>query len=185
LATIAGQLRMPDKQALSGAAVYVFEQRPGAAERYLGVASTSSRGTYRFRVRAQANASYRLVYLGAPSIRPASRTIALSVPARTSLRVNRRHLVNGQSVRFRGALASPPSGVAAGKLVELQTKLSGRWQTFRTIRTDARGRWAASYRFRRTRGLVHYSFRARLPAEAGYPFAPGATHRIGVTVRGR
>jgi hypothetical protein len=185
LATLAGRLRMADKQPLTGAAVYVFEQRPGGAERYLGTASTNSRGGYRFRVRALANAGYRLVYLGAPSVRPATRTVSLSVPGQTTFHVKRRRLVNGQAVRFKGRLAVAPAGLAAGKLVELQTKLSGRWQTFRTVRSDARGRWASSYRFRRTRGLVRYAFRVRLPAEAGYPFASGATPRIRVTVRGR
>ena len=107
------------------------------------------------------------------------------MPARTRMSVNDRRLLNGQSVNFRGRLAVPPTGLAAGKLVELQTKLSGRWQTFRTIRTDAQGRWSSAYRFRRTRGVVRYRFRARLPREAAYPYETGTSRSVRVTVRGR
>ena len=93
-------------------------------------------------VRAGANQQLKLYYLGAPSVRPAIKVIDLEVPARTAFRVSDRRLLNGQSVTFGGRVAVPPTGMAArGKLVELQTKLSGRWQTFRTVRTDAQGRW--------------------------------------------
>ena len=63
--------------------------------------------------------------------------------------------------------------------------LSGRWQTFRTARTDQAGRWALPYRFARTRGVQRYRFRVELPHEAGYPFADGASNSLLVRVRGR
>ena len=63
-------------------------------------------------------------------------------------------------------------------------RLSDRWQTFRTTRTDAAGRWAIRYRFKRTRGVQRFRFRARLPREAGYPFAAGASRSLTVRVRG-
>ena len=73
---------------------------------------------------------------------------------------------------------------AGGKLVELQARLSDRWQTFRTARTDGAGRWAIRYRFKRTRGVQHFRFRARLPREASYPFAAGGSRPLTVRVRG-
>ena len=72
----------------------------------------------------------------------------------------------------------------AGKLVELQVVLSGRWQTFRTTRTGPDGSWTVRYAFRRTCGVVRYRFRARLPAEAGYAFQTGRTKEVSVQVRG-
>lgn len=74
---------------------------------------------------------------------------------------------------------------AGGKLVELQVVLAGRWQTFRTASTDSAGRWKLPYGFARTRGVQRYRFRARLPHEAGYPFADGTSRTIQVQVRGR
>ena len=72
-----------------------------------------------------------------------------------------------------------------GKLVQLEVLLSGRWQTFRTARTDQEGRWALPYRFARTRGVQWYRFRVELPREAGYPFGAGASKSLRVRVKGR
>jgi hypothetical protein len=63
--------------------------------------------------------------------------------------------------------------------------LSGDWQTFRTTVTSASGAWKVPYRFQRTCGLTRYRFRARIPAEAGYPFETGFTRPVSVAVRGR
>jgi hypothetical protein len=70
-------------------------------------------------------------------------------------------------------------------LVELQVKQpTGRWTTFRTLRSDAQGRWALRYRFRYVRCHATYRLRAHIPAEAGYPFAPGSSRARVVSVRG-
>lgn len=182
-AAISGRLETRDGRALANTIVYVFAG--GASQRYLGTATTDAAGRYRYIIRASSSSTLRLVYLGAPAIRPAVKEVELEVPAQSSFKVNHRRLVNGQRAVFGGRLAVPPKGLATGKLVELQTRLSGRWQTFRTVRTDSAGRWRSAYRFRRTRGLVRYRFRARLPREAAYPFATGKTRSLGVTVRGR
>ncbi len=182
---VTGRLLTKDARALAGSLIYVFSRGGDGVERFAGTATTDAAGRYRYMVRAGANQQLKLYYLGAPSVRPAIKVIDLEVPARTAFRVSDRRLLNGQSVTFGGRLAVPPTGMAAGKLVELQTKLSGRWQTFRTVRTDAQGRWRSAYRFRRTRGLIRYRFRARLPREGSYPFATGTTRSVRVTVRGR
>jgi hypothetical protein len=98
--------------------------------------------------------------------------------------VRPRNLRNGHSVTFSGRLRGlpvPPSG----KLVELQVRFPTGWQTFKTIRTNSTGKWAARYRFTRTRGSVRYRFRARMPRETGYPFDTGVSHSVSVRVRGR
>ncbi len=182
---ITGRLLTKDGRALAGSLVYVFSRGADAVERYSGTATTDAAGRYRYMVRAGANQQLKLFYLGAPSVQPAMRLVELEVPARTRFSASDRRLVNGQSITFSGRLSVPPTGIAAGKLIELQTKLSGRWQTFRTIRSDAAGVWRSAYRFRRTRGLVRYRFRARLPREAAYPYGTGVTKSIRVTVRGR
>ena len=109
--------------------------------------------------------------------------LKLIVPAATTAHVDHRSLRNGHTVRFSGRLRGlpPPPG---GKLIELQVRFPKSWQTFKTARTDAGGRWSARYRFARTRGVVRYRFRARLPREAGYPFATGRSRSLTVRVRG-
>lgn len=184
-AVISGRLQTKDGGALPATPLFLFSSTPGGAERYAGFVNTDAAGRYRHVVKAGANEVLRFAYLGSPSIRPVSRAVRLEVPGRTTLRASRRRLVNGQRVIFGGRLSVAPVGLAARKLVELQTRLSGRWQTFRTVPTDSGGLWKTAYRFRRTRGVVRYRFRVRIPREAGYPFVTGVTRSIRVTVRGR
>ena len=127
------------------------------------------------------NAAVRVRGLIADAARP--RRSRLRVPAASSLRVSRRRVLNGQAVTFRGRLRTQPVP-AGGKLVELQVRLSGRWQTFRTMRTGPAGEWAIRYRFKRTRGVQRFRFRLALPGETGYPFEPGVSRSVKVRVRG-
>lgn len=182
---VSGTLKTTNGALLASTPLFVYISAPGGGERYAGLVNTDSAGRYRYVVKATSNEQLRFAYLGGPSIRPVSRTVTLKVPAQTTLRASRRRVLNGQRVVFGGRLAAAPIGLASGKLVELQTRLSGRWQTFRTVRTDAAGRWRSAYRFRRTRGVVRYRFRAGLPREAAYPFEGGRTRSIRVTVKGR
>jgi hypothetical protein len=90
---------------------------------------------------------------------------------------------NGESVIFSGRLLGRPLP-EGGKLVDLQVKLRGRWRTFAAPRADSAGRWSYEYRFEATRGLVRYSFRARIRREAAYPYELGHSRIVRVTVRG-
>ena len=99
--------------------------------------------------------------------------------------MSRRAVRNRQAVTFRGRVRTLPAA-GGGKLVELQVRLSHRWETFRTTRTDA------------DRSLVDpLPVQARLPRradasasaracrrEAGYPFDPGSSRRVRVRVTG-
>jgi hypothetical protein len=69
-------------------------------------------------------------------------------------------------------------------LVELQAKRGRRWQTFGTARSSRAGRYRFSYPFTRTGGVQYYVLRARVPRQAGYPYATGASRPEIVVVRG-
>jgi hypothetical protein len=109
--------------------------------------------------------------------------VTLNVRARTTMHSSRRHAVNGQSVRFYGRIRTGPIP-DQGKLVELQVWVRGRWRTFATTRAGRTGRWHYDYRFDGTRGHTAYRFRAKIPPEAGYPFATGRSRVVRVAVRG-
>jgi hypothetical protein len=155
-----------------------------AAEHPLATLRTDGHGRWAYLARATSTSVIRIYHAGTATTLPSQREVKLLVPAASTIRAAPRRLLNGQIVTFRGLLRSRPLPVA-GKLVELQVVLSGRWQTFQTARTDSRGRWSVRYRFRRSCGLVHYRFRAHLPAEAGYPFEAGRTRPVPIAVRGR
>ena len=102
---LTGRLLTKDGRALAGSQIYVFSRGADGAERYAGTATTDAAGRYRYMVRASANQTLKLFYLGAPSVRPAIKVVDLEVPARTGFSVSDRRLLNGQSVTFSGRLA--------------------------------------------------------------------------------
>ena len=130
---IAGRLRTPDRRAIPSATVRVF-----GAGVLLGSTKTDKGGRFSLRVRARVSTPLLVIYSGSSVIRPVVKVLDLQVPASSTLGVSRRRVLNGQRVIFGGRLAQR-AALPAGKLVELQTKLSGGWQTFRTTRTNARG----------------------------------------------
>lgn len=181
---IAGRIANRDGEGIAGAQVEVFSATRTTPEQLVGVLQTDQEGRYRYTATGSSSRTLRFAYAGTPLILPTERKVKLRVPAATSMRVNRRRVLNGDAVTFRGKVRGLPVP-ADGKLVELQVYLSGRWQTFRTTRADQAGGWAIRYRFKRTRGVQHFRFRASLPREAGYPFEAGASRSLTVRVRGR
>jgi 5-hydroxyisourate hydrolase-like protein (transthyretin family) len=181
---IRGRLANRDGRAVAGASIQVFSRSVTSAEQLVGVVQTNAEGRFSYRASGTMSRTLRLAYGGSPLILPAQRQVRLRVPAAGSLRVSRRRVLNGQTVRFSGSVRAQPLP-PGGKLVALQVRLSGRWQTFRTTRTDSAGRWSIPYRFKRTRGVQRYRFRLGLPPEAGYPFAAGASRSLVVRVRGQ
>jgi hypothetical protein len=182
-ARVVGRLVDPNGQGIAGAEVRTFSGSSVSPEQLVAIMPTGGDGRFRYRVSGSTSRTLRFVFPGSPLVLPAERAIAMSVPALTSLRVSRSRVLNGQAVTFTGRLKTQPAP-PGGKLVELQARLSDRWQTFRTTRTDAAGQWAIGYRFKRTRGVQRFRFRARLPREASYPFAAGGSRSRAVRVRG-
>jgi hypothetical protein len=181
---LAGQLRTRDGAAIAGAEVQILERSAVAAEHLVATLRTDAHGRWLYLAHATSTSFFRVYHPGTATTLPSLREVKLLVPAASTIRATPRRLINGQTVTFRGLLRSRPLPVA-GKLVELQVVLSGRWQTFQTARTDRRGAWKLKYRFRRSCGVTHYRFRAQLPTEAGYPFEAGRTRPIAIVVRGK
>jgi hypothetical protein len=177
-ATIAGRLTADDGRAIGGVAIQLF-----ASEQLIDTGTTDQNGRIRVSVVGTRSQELRLVYAGSSMALPTQTMLKLRVPAATSARVSRNRVRNGQSVTFRGRLRGLPVP-AVGKLVEIQVRFTDRWQTFRTTRSDALGRWSSRYRFQRTQGVQNYRFRVRLPKEAGYPFETSVSRTLAVQVSG-
>jgi hypothetical protein len=125
--------------------------------------------------------------------------------AQTSGKQGKRAIRNGQAARFSGTIPGP---YAANRVVALEALIGrgcgkhthkgrsaaaakkrkrcvpNKWRTFKTTRTDARGRYSDTYRFTQTHGVANYSFRATVPSQAGYPYLEGTSDVQQVTVRG-
>ena len=105
------------------------------------------------------------------------------VPARSSITVDRRGVLNGESVTFSGRLVGRPLP-DGGKLVDLQVKLRGRWRTFAAPRADSAAAGATPTASRPPAASSRYRFRARIRREAAYPYELGHSRIVRVTVRG-
>jgi hypothetical protein len=182
--TISGRLQNRDGQPIADAEIVVLSQAAGTTEQLAVTLRTDAQGNFTHVMQASSTQTLRFVFQGTALMLPSQSEVSLSVPAASTIRARPRRLRNGGTVRFVGGVRSLPIP-PAGKLIELQVVLSGDWQTFRTTHTDAAGAWDVPYRFERTCGLTRYRFRARLPAEASYPFETGVTRAVNVRVRGR
>jgi hypothetical protein len=94
--------------------------------------------------------------------------------------------VGGAPIMFSGRVGTLGASVPAdGLAVELQFRLPGSgWSEFRTVQTDATGRFHYPYAFSDddSRG-VRFQFRAYFSGEAAWPYEPAASHPVAVTAR--
>lgn len=169
---------------VAGASVSVYQLVPEEVEAQVGTVTTGSDGSFTYEVPAESSRRLRFVYGGTATTLPSEGSAELLVHGSSTLKVDHDHVLNGQSVTFSGEVEGRPLP-EKGKLIELQYRASDEWVTFRTIRSDAKGRWSIEYPFKRTCGTEVYRFHARLPGEAGFPLLPGHSNVISVTVRGR
>jgi hypothetical protein len=94
--------------------------------------------------------------------------------------------IGGAPVIFSGQIAHTSATIpATGRPIELQFRVGDTpWSEFRTVQTDARGRFRYPYSFSDddSRG-VRFQFRAYAPAQPGWPYEPGFSRPVAVTGR--
>jgi hypothetical protein len=178
-----GRVANSDGQPIEAATVEAIEKRSDGTTVPLGLATTTSKGTFGYVLRATRNRDVVFRYGGSRRIGAATAAFRLRVPAASSIEADRTTLRNGEAVVFSGRVASRPLP-RSGKLIEMQAYFRGRWRTFSTFRAGPRGEWKFRYQFGATLGRVTYRFRARLPSEGGYPFVTGNSRVAKVVVLG-
>jgi hypothetical protein len=94
--------------------------------------------------------------------------------------------IGGRPIVFRGKVEAAGAAIPPdGKAVQLQFRVRGvPWTQFRTIQTDANGRFSYPYRFTDddSRG-IGFEFRAFAPAQSDWPYEPAGSGPV--AVRGR
>jgi hypothetical protein len=181
---LAGALVDGSGNPVGGETVQVYSRPPEGDETLVATLTTGAEGHFAYALDARASQALRFAYGGTATRLPAEDKVGLLVTGRSTFSVNRQRILNGQSVVFSGRVQGRPLP-EAGKLIELQVRLSDEWSTFRTIRSKADGSWRIPYPFQRTCGLEHFRFRAALPGEAGWPLEPGHSPVLAVTVKGQ
>jgi hypothetical protein len=183
--TIAGRLTGAGGAPIGAAQVDVLST-PAYAGAKQTLTSVLTEANGRFTLRLPADSSSRTLRfeysdaVGGPPV--AARTLMLGVRAGVALRVAPRTTSVSHSIRFTGNLLGGPVPAGGKPLVLEARSPGGAWLEFDVIRSDARGRFHASYRFKFP-GPAEYQFRVLCEAEADYPFATGASNVVGVFER--
>lgn len=181
-ARVVGRLTR-DGRPVAGARVCVATRlaRPGSQERFLEVRRTAADGSFAVTLPRGPNREVRVAHWPG-SERALERYLRLDARAVPRLRLlPRRTLRNGERLRFRVGLPGPAAG---RRRVEVQARAGGRWLRVAGGRTDRRGAWRGSYRFRSTTGERTYAFRAVVGREPGYPYGAGRSAVRRATVIG-
>lgn len=178
---IVGRLLAPNGAPIAGAQIDVQAVSSPPAK-HVPTLEPRTDGDGRFTARlptgvasSRVSVAYR-ARLGDPT--PAvARTLGLRVHAGVTLRISPRVAAAGGSIAFHGRLLGRPLP-ADGKQLVLEARApGGSWIEFKVVRSDSRGRYRASYRFKFP-GPALYQFRAVSEAESDYPFATGFSRAL-------
>ena len=180
--TVRGQLGGP-AGSTSGANVCLYEtvDDGSSTKRELTqIGKTKDDGTFAVQVPAGPSRKLDLVYRFNNKVisKPNLLIKAIVVP---TLRARPKKVTNRERVFFSGALPGPN---ATGRRVALQAQAGKKWRTFKTVKTDDKGRFQGLYRFTRTQGRVTYKFRAQVKRQDGYPYERGVSVKRKVLVVG-
>ena len=180
--SIAGRLTGAGGQPIAGAQIEVQASQAsvGAAAVAMSSPVTGPDGSFALTVPAGASSRSLLfayhAHLG-DALPAATRTLQLSVRAALRVAVSPRSASVGQRIRFSGRLLGGPVP-ASGKLLILEARAPrGPWIQFQVVRSDTRGRFRASYRFRFA-GPANYQFRVVSEPESDYPFGAGVSNVV-------
>jgi hypothetical protein len=163
--------------------VLARNHRAGSRVRRIAQVRTSTRGNWRVRVPGGPSRTLSVAYRAFVDDQAPAAQVDVNQRVRGSVTLGaaRRRVGLFGTARFRGRVRGGyiPQ---RGKLVELQAFDAGSWRTFKTVRTNRRGRFRSSYRFRRTGVPRTFRFRARARFERGWPYILGVSRAVRVRV---
>lgn len=183
-ATINGRLVDSAGKAIANAELVVLTKRNVAAAQFSKVTAIRTDGNGRFRYIAPAGAS-RVVRMGyfafsGDTAYADATDVTLLVAGALTLKAPKR-VANKRTAAFSGKVKGRPLP-AAGVLVDLQVRFRGKWRTFATPRTNAKGAFRFKYRF--TQGAAKWTFRARVRKDSLYPYELAYSRKVAVRVTG-
>jgi hypothetical protein len=171
-ATLAGRLVDAGGHGVAGALVCVSERTmlPGWRAWPTATVKTGPDGSFAYEVQPGPSREIALRYRHDREQVSAGASFHSRVAPELGL--SRRRVRNGRVIRLFGGIPGP---LAEDRVVVFQARGPGkrRWHTFRRAETDANGRFAARYRFRKTTATTTYRIRAVVPEQAGYPYLAG------------
>jgi hypothetical protein len=178
---IAGRLTGPGGTPIAGALIDFTATPAYAGAKPITMTSPRTDQNGRFSVSLTGLSSHSLLLAYRShlddTLPAATHTLTLSVPAAITLRIAPHVASVDRKIYFNGVLHGGPIPPGGKQLVLEARSPRTPWLEFDVIRTDSRGRFRASYRFR-LRGPHDYRFRIISKYEADFPFAAGASNAV-------
>jgi hypothetical protein len=170
---ISGRLMGAQGQPIGGATLELLQQTassPGL--KLIGHVKTSATGTFVARAPTGPSRTIEVAYraFSGDGAYAATARIIESVQAGIQLAISPRRIGSEGAITLTGRVLGPvpPQGVSVDLLVHYR----GRWEPFRTPRTDAAGHFTVVYQFEGARG--RFPFRAEVPpSQANFAFGRG------------
>jgi len=189
-ATLSGRLLDADGAGLPGRRLRVVSRpsRGALVPTRRATVETGSHGGFRLAIPAGPSRRIAVAFDGEDRLAPARRDpLSLRVRGGVQFHAAPITLRTGQAVRFWGrvrALGAPLP--RRGKLVAIQylETATGLWRPVLVTHSDHAGRFHARYRFRYLSGAARIRLRAVALPEERWPYAPGASRPLTVSVNG-
>ncbi|MFI4984914.1 MAG: hypothetical protein ACHQAV_02870 [Solirubrobacterales bacterium] len=178
---VSGRLLDGQGRPIAGAALDVLQQLRGSQNlTLLGNVRTGVNGTFVATMSGGPTRTIEVAYraFSTDASYAAVAKVAETVGAGVKLEVSPRRTGSEGTITLSGKVLGPiPAG---GVVVELLVHYRGRWEPFRTPRTDSRGRFQVIYQFQG--GIGRFPFRALVfGGQGGFPFASGESQGVDVT----
>jgi hypothetical protein len=169
---VVGRVTDPAGQGIGGARVCVAThvRVAGAPEHVVATPVTGADGRFRAALPKGPSRRIRIAYWPTAS-GALERFTRVRVRARPRLELHPKgKLHNGDRMRMLVRLQTPAN---ARRIVKIEARAAGRWIPVAAGRTGERGVYRTSYRFHATTKRRVYRFRALVPRQRSYPYAPG------------
>jgi hypothetical protein len=183
---LTGRLRRIGGGPLAGQDVVVSETFAAGSKprQRVTVVSTDREGAFAIRLKPGPSRDVIARFAGTPLLsRTATSVTHIDAPTKVRMRSSAPTAkVGGKPVVFSGKVAHLGAATVAGLPVELQFRFrGGAWSEFRTVETDARGRFRYRYRFSDDDSHgVRFQFRAHVKGREGWPYGPGTSRPVRV-----
>jgi hypothetical protein len=168
---------------IAGALVRVLAAPSNGLNQFTPVAivTTAADGAWSAKLPPGPSRTIAAAYDGSGRLLPATGQVTVSVPARVGLSIAPRATSWGGTITLTGQIAGgniPPSG----ELVVLWIGWRGGSAEIGHLYTDRQGRFQTPYTFLRGNGTEVYSVWAATARESDYPYAPGRSRAVTITV---
>jgi hypothetical protein len=174
---LTGRLLNNHGQPIGNASLDILQQIPGSSLRILMHTTTLANGTFNARIPAGPSRLIQVAYRAFASDLnyTAQANITETVGAGIRLNITPLNTTPEGTILLTGKVQGPvPS---QGTIVELLVHYRGRWEPFRSPRTDPSGNFQVAYQFQGSTG--RFPFRAEVPGgQAGFPFSGGLSKAV-------